>query len=728
MSNNAEQALTADFGQEQEIISLYKECHDFAFQAWSPFLTEAAADLRCALGDQWDHQDRQYLASQKRNALTFNRVRRNIKMITGYERRTRHSIIAQPIENSDELTANQLTELMLWVYNRENMHNMQSDAFEGALKTGINLLQLSMDFNEDSVNGDIKLNRLPYNAFLLDPRFTKRDLGDCEYIIQRQLLGRDAVKALLPFRADDIDLLKGHGPDGMFNGMQNFGSNRIKDTFRYDEFWRRKFKTERKLIDRDSGEVLPIDPEKVSKQRINEVMRFFPSLALVEKQVPTVELAIIVEDIVMFAGEDPLGIGDFPHVPVMAFWNPEHFSGNHHFNDGTPGRSDYGGFFNGHQTGDFALKLQSLVRCIRDPQTEANKRRSKMLDILDSQLNSGWQAKSGSVVNEEALHQSGQGQVIWMEDDAQMTDAQRLNAPDIPPGLFQLQQQMDKDIVDIAGVTEELLGAAEDGSGQMSGVMVKLRQGAGLTTLQDLFDNYRLSQKLVGKKMIKAIQANWGPQKIARIINEEPSPEFFPVENGGQPFGKYDISVEEAIETPTQRALAYSQLVQARQIGIPIPDSIIIDYMPLQDKKALREAMDAEAQRQQAIQAQQLEGQQRLNELQRAKVFADVGLGVERIARAEADRGLAQERISELQENNSQAVLNRIKAIKEIEEMDTNRLLRMLDFFKGLENQQIAQNAAVQQANEARAQQDLNTVRDFVTDRNAVIPGSQGGF
>jgi len=343
-----------------------------------------------------------------------------------------------------------------------------------------------------------------------------------------------------------------------------------------------------------------------------------------------------------------------------------------------------------------------------------------MLDIIDSQVNSGWQAKSGAVVNPKDLYQSGQGRVIWMKDDAQLTDAQRLPPPDIPNGLFNLSQQMDQDIVEIAGITEELLGMADDGNLQISGVLAKLRQGAGLTVLQDLFDNLRSSQRLLGKKIIKMVQSNFSPQKVARIINEQPTQEFY-----NKTFGKYDAVVEEAMETPTQRALAYTQLIQARQIGIPIPDSIIIDFMPIQDKSALREAMDAEAQKQQFIQQQQLEDQARLRELQRSKVFSDVGLGIERIARAEADRGLAQERISELQENNSMAVLNRVRAIKEIESMDTDRLLRLLEFFKRLEQEQVAGNVGVQQAAEQRGGYELQQAIGFVTDQSVLQPGIQ---
>lgn len=684
-------------GADDEILQLYKEASDMALRSWSPFLAEASRDLEVYLGDQWDSQEKQYLESEKRNALVFNRVRRNVKMVTGFERRSRHSLIAQPIENADELTAEQLTKVMLWLANRENFDHIISDAFEGAVKTGINLLQLAVDYTHDPVNGDIKLDRIPHNAFLLDPRFTKRDLSDCEYVIQRRLLSRDAIKALLPFRADDIDRLKAEGSDSRFPHLDAKFQNRAKQQLRYDEFWLRKFKKVKVLIDRNTGETRQIDPKEFKKEQLDAFLEAFPSIQVVNKQIPTVQLNVIVENELMFSGIDPYNMGDFPHVPVMAFWDPEYSDDRTAFSDTSSLHDRTDNFFNLNSRSDFSLKLQSLVRCIRDPQTEANKRRSKMLDLLDSQINSGWIAKSDSVVNPKSLYQAGQGQVVWMKDDSQSGDVQKIPPADIPNGLFGIQQQMDKDIVEIAGISDELLGTAEDASGQISGVLSQLRQGASLTVLQDLFDNHRLSQKLLGKKLIKAVQGNWNPTKIARIINEQPSPQFFDMSAA-----VFDISVEEAIVTPSQRALAYTQMMQARQAGIPIPDDIIIDYMPIQEKRVIKERLEQDAQRAQQLEQERLEDQARLRELQRAKVFNDIGLGVERLARAEADRGLAAERESEFAENHAQAALARAKAMRELEEMDTNNLIKLVSFIR----EQEAQDRIVgQEVNRRRRQE-----------------------
>lgn len=699
IENKQKGISVTSFNESSEKLAEFRSCHDLAFSSWSPFLIEAAKDHRFCLGDQWSGSEKEQLAQQGRSALVFNRVRRNIKMVSGYERRTRHSLIAMPVENQDDATSSLLTSAMLWSSNYDNMSNTMSNAFEGALKTGINLLELSMDYSDDLINGEIRMNRIPYNAVLLDPRFTKRDLSDCEYILHRRMLSKSAAKKLLPFRADEIDKINAKGSDGQFSGMHQYAQGKDKGVLKYDEFWQRKTKQVKVLVDTDTGEVKEFDTTQVDKERVEMFAAQFPNIKVLNKTVGTVELTVFIENILMYTGEDPMGIRDFPHVPVMAFWDPEYSSNFSSFGGDSRGADSYNTFFSENHSGDFALKLQSLVRCSRDPQTEANKRRSKMLDIIDSQINTGWQAMENSVVNPGDMYQSGQGKVVWMKDGHPMTDAQKIQPPDIPQGLFNLSQMMDQDIVEVAGITDELLGMQDDGNLQMSGVLAKLRQGAGITVLQDLFDNFRLAQKVVGTKLLKIIQEKWQPQKIARITGEEPTQELM-----DSTFAKYDVVVEEALETPTQRALAYTQLLQAKQMGVDIPDDIIIDFMPLTDKKSLKDVMEQRERAAQEQQAKIAEQEAIALELANSQKVAHMAMASERKSRERSNLGLEISRISEAEENRSAAALNRAKTITEIAAMEDDRIMKVIGFVQQLEQSEIDDRNQIAENLEAKAQ------------------------
>jgi hypothetical protein len=203
--------------------------------------------------------------------------------------------------------------------------------------------------------------------------------------------------------------------------------------------------------------------------------------------------------------------------------------------------------------------------------------------------------------------------------------------------------------------------------------------------LQDLFDNFRLAQQIVGRKVISMMQSNWDEAKVARITDQAIPQEFF-----NSSTVRYDVAVEESLETPTQKALAYTQLMQARQAGIPIPDSVLIDYMPLTDKSGLKEAMEAQAE-QQAM-AQQKQEQQELlaMELANSQKEENLAIAQARRARVLGEMGLYQERISEASENRAQAALARAKTLTEIAEMEENRLMRVVEFVNQLEQQEKA--------------------------------------
>jgi hypothetical protein len=211
-------------------------------------------------------------------------------------------------------------------------------------------------------------------------------------------------------------------------------------------------------------------------------------------------------------------------------------------------------------------------------------------------------------------------------------------------------------------------------------LLAKVRQGAGLTILQDLFDNYRFSQEILGEKLLKMMQVNYHPKKIQRILNEPLHPAF-----KDAPSLHYDIKVEETIDTPSQKNLYFMQLMQAKQVGVPIPDSLLIEAMPIQGKDKIMKAL--QAQEQQNAQMQQIEAQQRqtINEMAQAKIISDVGTGVERIARSQADRALARERISESQQNQAQAVLNRAEAILKMAQMTDEQILKWYEFVRQYE-------------------------------------------
>jgi len=602
------------------------DSYDEASQLWSETTEESYKNLKFYVGDQWSNEDKISLREQGRNAYVFNHARRIIKMASGFQRKNRLSSICQPVENSDDYTAELLTDCLIWQMQYEDGYNILSDAFEKSLVTSQNLISVYMDHSKDLVNGDIKMSREPYNSYLLDPYFTKRDLTDCRYLMRRRFIDKNQGKMLLPDSANDIDKLPVGINDNKFNYMSYSRKDRA-NLLAYDEYWRQTTKKKNVLIDKLNGENTIW---KGSDSQLKEFLIEYPWITSQKTWVPCIELAVFVQDELMWHGDNPYDIDCYPFVPVICFYEPEY--------------------------DDYKYKMQGLMSCMRDAQEEFNKTRSSLSDILRSQANSGWIVKSGSVTNKADLYKTGQGVVIERTISSEPSDLTKIPAGDVPPGLPQFIEALASDIIQLTGANEELLGITNGSDVEISGVLAKMRAYNAVTTMQDIFDNFSFSQKLLGNVTIKMIQSNWEPEKIERITGKKVSEEFY-----NKNFGKYDCVVKEGLLTDTQRQLAYAQGLAARQAGINIPDQFFIDNITIANESGLKEAYAQEAEAAKAQQAAAMEQEELLKGLEKSKIISDLSLAAERRGRMVADTALARERVAA-------ASLDRAKTVSEIAE------------------------------------------------------------
>ena len=321
-----------------------------------------------------------------------------------------------------------------------------------------------------------------------------------------------------------------------------------------------------------------------------------------------------------------------------------------------------------------------------DPQKEGNRRRSQMADMFDSQINSGYMADEDSVINPRSLFQTSQGKVIWRKKDSRPGAVEKIPPGQIPPSMFQLQELFDRDMPEILGINDAAFGIPD--SGNESGIMMMLRQGAAITNLQDVFDNLRFSQKQISKKALKLIQT-WTPEKVERIINQRPTEQFY-----SKDFTKYDISVQEGMLTDTQQQIYFRQLVDLKQLTDvpsqgPITAKMLVDAAPIQGKSTLKTEIDQneKAQAQSAQQQSQIQQQilQTQAQLAQAAAIEKVAGAKERFTRAVANMGLEDERASRAIENRSQSALNNIKAATEIQNLTQDQLFKALQIVKLVE-------------------------------------------
>lgn len=644
-----------DSFQEVRAYMEYAYANDYTINA--AYWSEADLDIRFYAGDQqlWDDIYGNAYVSRRKNYV-FNRIMRTVNMVSGHQRKNRKSIVAIPIENAHQETADQLSKIFFWLNQREDMEHMFSQAFDGALVSGMNLIELTLDYRSDPISGDIKFVTNKYNSFLIDPYFRNPDLSDCNRVWKRTYMPKAAASSLLPDHADTImGMMSTTGKDGKFIFMPETYNYDMTNLVSYDEFWYRSYRTQKVVVDTQTGESMEWSGDDAA---LRKFLSDFKQTTVLESTIPTVRLAISVNDHVLWDGPNPLGIDEYPFVPVMGYYHPE---------------IPY-----------FPWRIQGMVRNLRDSQYLYNRQKIIQLDILESQVNSGWLAKEGSFVNPQDAFFTGQGKVLWLKKGANLTDVQRMQPADVPSNMIEISRSLAQEVQEISGVSEELLGAAAD---DIPGIRAMLKQSAGLTTLQRLFDQADLSLKLLGELTMKVIMNKFTPGKLRRILGEEPAPEFY-----NKVFGKYGIAIEEGLNTTSQKQMQFAQLLQLKEAGVAIPDDVLLEAATVQDKKKLTDRLIKQQQQAQQMQQQQMELQmaqaQAQLELTKARSAADIGLAQERSSRVAENYSLSVERLAEANKEDEQALLNKVKAIRELEQLDLTELERLMAIANTIKSQE----------------------------------------
>jgi len=638
------------------------------------FWAEANIDTQFLTGSQ-DYYNTLYGPPfpGKRKNFYFNHIRPIVNQITGRQRQQRKTTVVLPQLNADDLTADQLSKVMMWVHENANIYESISQAFYGACTTGLSLLHVYMDYRSDCISGDIRVDVCPYNSYIIDPFFTKTDFSDCAALWKRSYLTRREVMSLLPSYSDLILDIPINNYDGKFNFNPNNYALRPNNKMVYDEFWYQDYREQTMLIDPKTGESMEW---RGDKEKLDQFLMAYPDVQITKTDIPTVRCAIIVENVVIL-DNNINGIDRMPFVPCMGYYNPE--------------------------LPNLAERLQGVVRALRDPQFLYNRRLIIESDSLEATINSGWMYKEDALVDPNSVFECGNGKGIAIKKNFNIQESiQKIPQEVIPPTTQELRKAYSSEMPQISGVSEELMGAASD---DVAGVLSMLRQGAGLVSLQGLFDQLDFSQKALGHIILDLIQTNFMPGKVQNILGEgvEMSPAFY-----SRLFGKYNCVIEEGMLTATQKQMQFAQLMELRKLGVAIPDDVLIDSCTVTNKTELMESIkkqqeSAQQAQQQQMQVEQQELQARA-ELAQAKAQADRGLAIERVSRVEENEALAIERKAAAKKDEEIALLNMVRALKEIEQIDIDQLQKLIMLSKMLSPETTAgQGNPVQQKAPAKS-------------------------
>ena len=625
--------------------------------------TEQKIDAMFEAGDisLWNGYFQQYPYMNK-PTFNFNQNRRIKNAILGRQMKYRRTGVCVPVENGDQETADQYTKLLMWDNQVSAIPDCISNAFDLALITGMSMLYLWMDFRDDPISGDLRTTVLPFHAFMMDATFTSPDLSDCNGVWRRSYLLPQELFTLLPQRRTEL-LKVGNSKglvnrDSMFNFMMEATyASRNQNKIAYDEFYYREYRDATNIVDTNTAESKEWHGDK---EELEEFIRYFPNIKVIHTRKPTVKLAILANGHLQYDGPPLNGLDDYPFVPFFGYFNPA--------------------------VTDYKWRIQGVIRALRDSTFLFNRLNALLLNMVEAKINTGWIYVDGKVKNPQDTYKTGEGQNIVLKNGAEIgRDIQQITAQEIPTSYFQILDNLGNNPEKISGVNEAMLGTTESAN-DMSGLLGLIKQEAGVTTLQPLFSYLDRSMKLYDRLRLKAIQANFTPGKVMRILNKKPAPQFY-----GEAFAKYDIAIQDGLDTPTQKQNNFAMILELSKI-MHIPEKYMLENVTIQNKNELLQAIEEE--KQAVAQAEQERAQVEMQELQsraewaKAKAFADYGQGAERFSRIGENKALAVERTADAIKNEEIATLNMIKAIKELDGMDIQHMQQFLQMQQMIKQQE----------------------------------------
>ncbi len=643
-----------------------KQMMDWFYQSQyvgnSTLWVQGAIDKRFKVGDQSLYSMMYGNNSQPQNQkFFFNLVRRHINMICGFQRKNRKSTVTIPLHDADDSLADDFNTVLKWADDRDGFQEYLSQAFEGSCDTGMTLLHLYPDYTYDPISGDLFTDSVSYNNFLIDQYYRKQDLSDCNGIWRRRWVSKEGAIALIPGYADEIKKLKPGGmKDGRFPLQAELNNVAISNLFTYDEFYYRTTREANLIIDPHTGESVEWEQEEDDeKDMMKQALKMQPWLKVKKVQVPTVKLAISLGGNIVYNGKNLLSIDDYPFVPSLCYHEPDIQAP--------------------------AWRCMGVIRNLRDAQFLYNMRKVIELQLLQSTVNSGWIFPTDAVVDIKAFRQSsgGDGFLIPLKAGHLPNEIQRIEPVPLPQSLLELSQSLSEDITKISGVNEELLGAATD---DKSGILSMLRQGAGLTTLQTIFDKLDYTQRLYGKIRLQAIRKNFSKGKIRNILGHDPDPRFFSSHTQ-----KYGMALEEGNYSATQRQTELQQLLHFKEIGVPIANKSIIRAAIITNKKQVIEDMEEEQQQQQ--QQAQAEAQQQ-EKSDNSKMMLEYAKSRSELAKEKELMASAQEKIARIDEieanaeyKKTQTEYDLVKSMLELESMDLDMIRSSYEIAMNIKNQ-----------------------------------------
>lgn len=492
----------------EEILEDFK----YSAQYLAPIHREMEKDFEYEAGKQWKDEDKATLERLGVKALTINKLRPIIKLMSGIERQSKSDFVAFPEGEEDGLVSDIATSLLKNTVKTSKAERKLSTQFKRGSICGMDFIEPYIDYTYDMLEGVLRIRNVNPMRVFFDPDCEEYDLSDGKFmIVFSPDLTKDKLYEMFPEKKTKIDQLKSGKIqiDGLetavSKGIQKRDYDKLSEAktikgdfidgekydclaYQYKSITHKYF-----VLDKELKTVTEVDNLEAGKEYCSQN----PNAQTIERSIPEFRIAYLIgkeifEDEVLWTYPKWKG---WSIIPYFADWLTVPLD-------------------------DQDLQFQGIIRNLKDLQEEYNKRRTQELRHLNSSVGSGIMAADDALsVDEEAkIKKYGSSPGIFIKYKAGTTGKpERIPPPPLSTAHAQLAAENAQDLKEASGVNADLLANSNT---DQSGKAILLKQKQGLVMVQEYLDNYSETKKLLGTFLLSQFGEIFTIEKARKILGE----------------------------------------------------------------------------------------------------------------------------------------------------------------------------------------------------------------
>lgn len=536
-------------------------------------------------GAQWREQDRAALEAEGRPAREVNMVLPTVNAAVGYQIANRMDVAFQPKRSpANEHTAKVLGKVLKHALDNTDYQWAETDAYRDGLIQQRGYLELRMDYT-DSVNGDLKIETLDPMDVLPDPDAKSYNPdGWSDVLVTRWLTLREIEGLYGRAAAKDVEL-NSHVYCDVDFGSENFERGGFGLPTSYANGWgwyEDGAQTRRyRILDWQQHEyastlvaMFPTGEFRAVEGLPREKLAWYidQGIPIVKRRIRRVKWTVAAPEVCFINQMSP-----YDHFTIVPFFP--------YFNRG---------------------KTLGMVDNMVSPTQMLNKFVSQYEHTVNTTANSGWQGEEESLANmtdDEFVARGAENGLVLLRRKGK-PPLEKITPNQIPTGIDKMIQYAAGFLDTVSGVDKQL---REPDAKDLSGRAIQAMQYASQQKLAIVLDNLSRTRRMVADRALEMIQRFMGHEKVIQVTEAD----AFGVErqvplavnvrqDDGSVFndltvGEYAVVVSERPAQVTFDNGEFEQLKAMREMGIPIPDPVVVRASSLADKSEIADALQEAA-------------------------------------------------------------------------------------------------------------------------------------